>query len=139
VVGARVKLDPACSQLDASRCLGDRTIVGVETAERNESAPRGSSLGEDHVVRLPVAPRLVHGKDDAARVERGEDLEQLLAREARAVRIVRADVRVGVEQGDPGQIGEQGLKPRLQQRFVDRGSQTASLVSARTPPWQLLG
>jgi hypothetical protein len=53
----------------------------------------------------------VHGKDDAARVERGEDLEQLLARETRAVRIVRADVRVGVEQGDAGQIGEQRLEP----------------------------
>jgi hypothetical protein len=81
----------------------------------------------------------VHGKDDAACVERGENLEQLLAREAGAVRIVRADVRVGVEQRDPGQIGEQLLEPRLQERFVDRGSQTASLVSVRTPPWQLLG
>jgi hypothetical protein len=40
----------------------------------------------------------VHGEDDPSGVEGGEDREQLFSGEVSAVRIVGADVRVGVEE-----------------------------------------
>jgi len=75
----------------------------------------------------------VHREDHAAGVERGEDLDQLIPGEPRAVGIVRPDVGVRVEKGGARQIVEQGLEPRLQQRFVDRGGQGAQ---SRVRAWR---
>jgi hypothetical protein len=69
----------------------------------------------------------VHREGDAASVEGSEDLDQLLTREVGSVRVVRADVGVDVEQGGAVEVRQQRLEPRLQQRFVDRGGQGASL------------
>jgi hypothetical protein len=56
----------------------------------------------------------MHGKDDAAGIERSEDLDQLVTREAGAIRVVGADVSVGVEERSALQFPEQWLEPRLQ-------------------------
>ena len=82
--------------------------VRVEAAERHEPPVRRLRLGDDAVVRLGVAVGLVHREDDGARVDDRQRLEQLLRRDRVAVRVVRAGVRVGVEEVDV----RQRLDPR---------------------------
>ena len=65
----------------------------------------------------------MHREDDPAGMERGKDVDELLARQPCAIRVVGADVGVSVEESGARQVREKRLEPRLQQRFVDRGSQ----------------
>jgi hypothetical protein len=123
VVRARVQLDAARPELDAPRSLGHGAVVRVEAAKRDEPAVGAGGLGEDQVIGVPVAAGLVHREDDPPGVERGQDADQLLAGQPRAIRVVCADVGVSVEEGNARQVREKWLEPRLQQRFVDRVGQ----------------
>ena len=68
-LGARVQLDAAGTRRECPFGLGERGVVRVETAER-EQAPAGRlGLADDHVVRLAVAAGLLHGEDDRPRVD----------------------------------------------------------------------
>jgi hypothetical protein len=48
----------------------------------------------------------VHREDDPAGVERGQDVDELLARQPCAIRVVGADVSVDVEESDVRQVRE---------------------------------
>ena len=104
-------LIPRAPRVEAALGLRHRVGVRVEAAERHEPAAGRLRLGEDPVVRLGVAVRLVHREHDGARVHDRERVEQLLGAHAVAVGVVRARVRVGVEEVDVGQR----LDPRHEQ------------------------
>ena len=81
LLGARMQLDPARAALEAALGLRNSARVRVEPAERHEPPAGGLRLGDDTVVRLGVAIRLVHREHDGARVDDREPLEQALRRE----------------------------------------------------------
>ena len=86
---------------------GDRAVVRVDAAVGHHHAVRGRRSREHCVVggRVPAGP--VHREPDAASAGLPQHLEQLLGRLAKAVGIVRADVRVRVVEREPAGVLEQ--------------------------------
>jgi len=89
--------------------LGHRPVVGVDAAEGDHPAARGSGGLQDGVVGGAVPPGLVHGKHHAASVHAREGGEELLGRLPEAVRVVGADVRVGVVEGQLSNVGDEAV------------------------------
>ena len=84
----------------------------------------------------------MHGKHERSRgVSVGQRLEQLLGCLAHAVRIVATQVRMGVEELDPGDLLAQQREPRRDQGGVVHCSDSyhESVVRKLTDPWNLGG
>jgi hypothetical protein len=96
--------------------LGNRLVVRVHAAERDQHAVGGRGCLEHHVVGGGVAVGLVHREHERASGARElQRREQLLGRVPHPVGIVLAEVRVHVEQLEPGDLVPDDVSPRLQQ------------------------
>ena len=121
---ARMELDAARAAVERPLRLRDRVAVRVEAAEREQPSVGRGGLRDDHVVCLRVPVRLVHRKDECARVDPPQRGEELLARAPVAVRVVRADVGMGVERLELADLGAEQLEPRHHAGVVDHVAET---------------
>ena len=118
LLGAGVQLDALRAGLE--RPLGLRAgtaVVGVDPAEGREQAVGPRRGVDDHVVGRGVAVGLVHGEDESAsRLGCAERVQQFGRGLLHPIGIVLAEVRVGVEELDAGDLLEHQLGPRADDR-----------------------
>ncbi len=132
-LGARVQLDPGRAAIHAAARLGDRSgLVRIDPRQRDEPAAGRRGLLEHGVVGRRVAAGLVHREDERAGADDLEGGEQLLGRLAERVRVVLAEVRVGVEERGPAGLVHEGFEPRAQDGVdVAGGGHGRTLVGRR--------
>jgi hypothetical protein len=118
---ARMELDPACATVEGALGLGERVVLGVEPAEREQPSVRPLGLVDDHVVGGRIAVGLVHREDESARVDSLERADQLFAAASVAVRVVEPDVRVDVEQVEVRDVFAQPVEPRQHAGVCNHG------------------
>ena len=78
--------------------------------------PDAGGRADHEVVGLPVAAGLVHREHDAARAGAAERRQQLLGRLGEAVRVVGADVGVGVVEVEPADVRGETVEVGPQKR-----------------------
>ena len=113
---AWMQLDSLRARVEAARGFLERSVMRVDTAERNQQALVLARGGDDRVVGLGIAVGLMkreHERAPSARPLQRRD--QLLRALLHAVGIVVADVRVGVEQLQSRHLLEDDFGPRLQE------------------------
>ena len=142
----------ASSSIPKPSARGCSLMPRAPSSKQREASATGSSCGssrqngtrrpfdaaahaKDGVVGIAISVGLLHREDDSLGLKGGEQREELLVRAARPVRIVAADVRVGVEEREPGKVGQQRCEPVRDQggivRLVHRASLSAGSLKHR--------
>ena len=111
----RMQLHSAGTGGQAPLQLADRVRVRIDSAEGDEPTLRCFRGGEHGVVRLPVSGRLHQREDHGPASDQGERFREFAHGAAPAVRIVAAEVRMGIEQPHSWQPFDQTAKPRQQE------------------------
>jgi hypothetical protein len=117
-----VQLDAARAAVERTLGLGERPVLRVQPAEREQPAVAPPGLLDHDVVRGRIPVRLVHREDERPRVDALQGFDQLLAAASVAVRVVRPDVGVRVEWLEAGDVLAQPVEPRHHARVWDHGS-----------------
>ena len=133
-VGARVELDAASTGVEAPFSLAHGIVMRVEPAERHEAAGGRRGLRQHAVVGRAVTLGLVHREDDGAGADRVERGQQLLGGAAKAVRVARARVRVGVEEREPRHVIGDRPQPLREQLGGAHRVQAYGRQAAIDPP-----
>ena len=111
LLGPRVELDPVGAEVEAALRLGQRAVVRVDPAEVDDP-PVGARLDRPRlVVGGRVAVRLVHREGDRPRARVLHRRDQLLGLLAEFVRVVAAEVGVGVEERQRSRLRFQRVQP----------------------------
>ncbi len=109
--------------------LTDRVRARVDPAERDEPTLGRFRGGEQGVVRLPVTGPLHQREHRCPSSDQGERVGELVRAAAPPVRIVAAEVSMGIEQPHSRQLLDEAAKPG-QQELIRVHARTLTTVEA---------